>query len=131
MIIILVPLKSNIHLYRFCSACAEKVRKKARFCWNCNNDQSKNSPPDWGEKSSSAYSASQVTSFGRPQTHKRKAMSFESYVTAKSSEKSEKQASEFHSKKKAPKKVDMEVTINIGLKWFDDKDLMTVEASTK
>ena len=43
-------------------------------------------------------------------------MSFESYVTAKSSEKSEKQASESRSKKKAPKKDDdMEVTINIGL----------------
>ena len=54
-------------------------------------------------------------------------MSFESYVTAKSSEKSEKQASEFRSKKKAPKKDDdMEVTINIGLKRFDDEDLKTV-----
>ena len=46
-------------------------------------DQSKNGPPDWSEKSSSACSSSQVTSFGRRQTHKRKAMSFESYVTAK------------------------------------------------
>ena len=54
-------------------------------------------------------------------------MSFESYVTAKSSEKSEKQASEFRSKKKAPKKDDnKEVTINIGLKRFDDEDLKTV-----
>ena len=54
-------------------------------------------------------------------------MSFESYVTAKSSEKSEKQASEFRSKKKAPKKDDIkEVTINIGLKRFDDEDLKTV-----
>ena len=54
-------------------------------------------------------------------------MSFESYVTAKSSEKSEKQASEFRSKKKASKKDDdMEVTINIGLKRFDDEDLKTV-----
>ena len=54
-------------------------------------------------------------------------MSFESYVTAKSSEKSEKQASEFCSKKKAPKKDDIkEVTINIGLKRFDDEDLKTV-----
>lgn len=47
-------------------------------------------------------------------------MSFESYVTAKSSEKSEKQASEFCSKKKAPKKDDnKEVSINIGFKWFE------------
>ena len=54
-------------------------------------------------------------------------MSFESYVTAKSSEKSEKQASEFRTKKKAPKENDnMEVTINIGLKRFDDEDLKTV-----
>lgn len=54
-------------------------------------------------------------------------MSFESYVTAKSSVKSEKQASEFCSKKKAPKKDDnKEVTINSGLKRFDDEDLKTV-----
>lgn len=51
-------------------------------------------------------------------------MSFESYMTAKSSEK---QASHFRSKKKAPKKDDnIEVTINIGLKRFDDEDLKTV-----
>ena len=86
----MIIIEKYYYLCRFCSACAEKVRKRARFCWNYNNDQSKNGPPDWSEKSSSACSSSQVTSFGRPQTHKRKAMSFESYVTAKSSEKSEK-----------------------------------------
>jgi len=104
-----------------------KLEKKARFCWNCNNDQSKNGPPDWSEKSSSACSSSQVTSFGRSQTQKRKAMSFESFVSAKSSEKSEKQACDFRSKKKASKKDDnMEVTINVGLKRFNDEDLKTV-----
>ena len=51
-------------------------------------------------------------------------MSFESYVTAKSSEK---QACEFRSKKKAPQKDDnVEVTINIGLKRFDEADLKTI-----
>ena len=54
-------------------------------------------------------------------------MSFESFVTAKSSEKSEKQASDFRSKKKASKKDEnTEVIINIGLKRFDDDDLKTV-----
>ena len=117
------PLKINLlyPLYRFCTACAKKVRKKARFCWNCNNDQAKNGPRDWNEESSSS---SQLASFGRPETHKRKAMSFESYVMAKSSEK---QACEFRSKKKAPKKDDkVEVTINIGLKRFDEEDLKTI-----
>ena len=89
--------------------------------WNCNNDQAKNGPPDWNEESSSS---SQLASFGRPETHKRKAMSFERYVTAKSSEK---QACEFRSKKKAPKKDDnVEVTINIGLKRFDEEVLKTI-----
>ena len=54
----------------------------------------------------------------------RPTMSFESYVTAKSSEK---QACEFHSKKKAPQKADnVEVTINIGLKRFNEEDLKTI-----
>ena len=53
-------------------------------------------------------------------------MSLEIYVTAKSSKKSEKQASEFRSKKKAAKKDDnMEETISIGLKRFDDEDHKT------
>ena len=96
-------------VHRFCTACAKKVRKRARFCWNCNNDQLKNDPPEWSEESNNTCSTSQPASFGRPQMHKRKALSFESYVTAKASEK---QASQFRSKKKAPKKDDnVEVTI--------------------
>ena len=87
----------------------------------------KNGPPGRSEKSSKACSSSQVTSFERPQTHKRNAMSLEISVTAKSSEKSEKQASGVRSKKRAPKKDDdMEITINIGLKRFDGEDLKTV-----
>lgn len=88
----------------------------------------KNGPPGRNEKSSKACTSSQVTSFGRPQTHKRNAMSLKIYVTAKSSEKSEKQASRFRSKKRAPKKDDdMEITTNIGLKRrFDGEDLKTV-----
>ena len=54
----------------------------------------------------------------------RPTMSFESNVTAKSSEK---QACEFRSKKKAPQKGDnMEVTINIGSKRFNEEDRKTI-----
>ena len=52
-------------------------------------------------------------------------MSFESYVKSKLSEKQA--ASEFRTKKKAVKKDDnIEVTINIGLKRFDEEDLKTI-----
>jgi hypothetical protein len=74
--------------------CSEKLRKDVRFCWKCNADQTSAGPP-----SESTNVVEQQESFGRPQLgQKRKAMSIESYLKAKSTERQS--ASTFRSKKK-------------------------------
>ena len=80
--------------FRFCGMCSAKLRKGVRFCWKCNADQTSAGPPD-----ESTSSGQQQESFGRPQMgQKQKAMSIESYMKAKSTERQS--GSTFRSKKR-------------------------------
>lgn len=94
--------------------CSAKLRKGVRFCWKCNADQTSAGPPD--ENTSSGQ---QQESFGRPRMgQKRKAMSIESYMKAKSTERQS--GSTFRSKKKNPAKIEKKVSVNIDIKVICD-----------
>ena len=98
----------------------EERWKGVRFCWKCNADQTSAGPPD--ENTSSGQ---QQESFGRPQMgQKRKAMSIESYMKAKSTERQS--GSTFRSKKKNPAKIEKKVSVNIGIKVISPKGLKIV-----
>lgn len=104
--------------------CSSQLRKGVKFCWNCNADQTTSGPP-----SVAAESGRAGASFGRPQTEgttgqKRKAMSLNSYMKAKSSERQS--GSDFRSKKKVNKEDNKEVIINIGLKELCEAGLKTI-----
>lgn len=100
--------------------CSAKLRKGVRFCWKCNADQTSAGPPD--ENTSSGQ---QQESFGRPRMgQKRKAMSIESYMKAKSTERQS--GSTFRSKKKNPAKIEKKVSVNIDIKVISPKGLKIV-----
>ena len=65
---------NNSILNRILYCLCQESQKKARFCWNSNNDQPKNGPPDLNEESESTCSSSQLPSFATPQSHGKKAM---------------------------------------------------------
>jgi hypothetical protein len=95
------------------------LRREARFCWKCNADQTVAGPP------AEVNSKPQAESFGRPEVgKKRKAMSIESYMKAKSTERQS--AGSFRSKKKNAAKEEKQVSINIGIKVMSSNGLKTV-----
>ncbi len=109
--------------------CAIKLRKEARFCYQCQSDQSTVGPPNWNQPSSIQGSStavvgvtSQPTSSPSQQSFGRPLMSFEAFHKSKTSNKSESQGP---SKKKA-KVQDQNVTINIGMKRLVDEALKNV-----
>ena len=121
-------------MFSFCSNCSEKVRRNVQYCWKCNADQSKIGPPNWSNegKSGNMLNSQPSTSFGRPSVNSdqnKKAVktvkSFESFVKEKRSE--QLAGCQFRTKKKK-KNEDVDVTVNIGFKYFNNGEMKTVKA---
>lgn len=101
--------------------CSAKLRRGVKFCWKCNADQTVAGPPD--ETKNPVQQ--QGESFGSPEVgQKRKAMSINSYMKAKSTERQS--ASSFRSKKKNSAKEEKKVSVNIGIKVISSNGLKTV-----
>lgn len=93
--------------------CSKNIRKGAKFCWNCNSDQSKIGPPNWTPEKLLVEQTG--TSFGRSfDGQKKKAMSFEMYKKSKAEE--QKGGCNFRAKKRTKMQEAEQVTIMVGMK---------------